>query len=280
SAIPQSTQQFQSVTRRSVIPGSAETAEGCPVTASDASFVLLEHSAAEHRFEVVQNQVKLHNVSSRAIRRVHVGFEFEYPEGGLTRGRHRMDEGLAENESRIFTATNMSYKTNSIRSVGYFAARVLAVEFADGARWIVPRSFDPIPLNICLSQQSSVVFANCKSIDPSYQATLRFHSDKVLAYRLGVVKDTMDSYEVRLGEWVNLPRPPAKGSEIEIQATDENPSLAPDKIFLLEPHLFQRKHGVARDRKGGVALFVAEVKFTDGKDWIQSLKREDLIWDN
>lgn len=189
-----------------------------------------------------------------------------------------MYEGLSENESRIFTATNMSHKTNSIRSIEYFTARVLAVEFADGSRWVLPRSFDPFPLNCSLSQQSPVVFAICKSIAPSYQATLRFHTDNVLAYRLGVVKDTMDSFEVRLGEWVNLPQPPAKGAEIEIKATDENPSVTQDKIFPQEPHLFQRKRSVARDLKGGAALFVAEVKFADGKSWAQSLKREDLLW--
>ena len=116
---------------------------------------------------------------------------------------------MAESESRVFAVTKMSYKVYSIRDIGYFTARILAVEFADSSRWVAPRSFDPIPLNCSLSQQSSVVIANCKSIDPSYQATLRFHSDKVLAYRLGVVKDTMDLYEVRLGEWVNLPQSPA-----------------------------------------------------------------------
>jgi hypothetical protein len=273
-AVSPSTMRSQSASKRSVIAGAAETAPDCPVAASDANFVLLEHSAAEYRFEVVQTEVKLHNVSGRAIKRVQVGFEFEYPEGGLTRNSHSTDVGLAENDSRIFTITKTSLKSNSIRGVGYFTARVLAVEFADGSRWVAPRSFNPLPLNICLNQQSSVIFATCKGIAPSYQATLRFHTDNVLAYRLGVVKDTMDSFEVRLGEWVSLPQLPAKGAEIEIRSTDENPSLTQAKIFPQESHLYS----VSQNRKGGVGLFVAEVKFMDGTSWTQSLKREDLLW--
>lgn len=278
-AFSQSNQQVQPESKRLVIPGSAEIAEGCPVSLSDANFVRLEHSLAKYRFEIVQTEVKIHNLSERKIRRLMIGFEFENSHGGSSSLMHSVD-AIGVNENHRVIATNMSIKSNSETDFGYFSAKVLSIEFEDRSHWVAPRSFWVFPLQSYFHQHGPLTVRMCEKIDSSYEATLRFNSDEVMAYRLGVVRDTINGFEVRLGDWVYMPASPAKGSDLPIKASDENASLTQDRIFPLEEHSILTKSGIVKNLRGGVSIFVAEAKLMDGKIWSQSLKREDLLYDN
>ncbi len=274
-----STSQFQSDDKRSVIPGSAETAEGCLVTASEACFVRREHPGAKHRFEVIETQVKIHNLSGRALRSVKFSMESETAAGGGLIEMHREDS-FAINESRHVVYKNLSHKLSRADDFQNFTVKIQGIEFDDRSHWVAPRNFITHALHSSVDQRAPVTVVNCLNLETSYQAKLRFHSDKVLAYQLGVVKDMVGGFEVALGNWVNLSESPTNGTELPITAGDENPSLTQDKIFPLEPHLVLRKSGTLKSFSGGVALFVAEVKLKDGKSWSQSLKREDLLYGN
>jgi hypothetical protein len=100
---------------------------------------------------------------------------------------------------------------------------------------------------------------------------------KVVAYRLGVVKDTAGDFEIQLGEWVELNDEQTNQRAI---FADEATSLKAEQIF---PRTAYRGFGgPSREiiEWGGVAIFVAELRFADGRTWQQGLTREALLWCN
>jgi hypothetical protein len=128
-------------------------------------------------------------------------------------------------------------------------------------------------------QESPLVVRRCDDIDTNYRAVLETRSDQVVAYRLGVVKDTLTSFDVRLGEWIEMPQPSTPNrTEIAVSATDKNVSLPQSWLFKRERIPFDERLGYRGTRPVGVAVFVAEVKLADGTVWKQALTRNELMW--
>jgi hypothetical protein len=94
------------------------------------------------------------------------------------------------------------------------------------------------------------------------------------------MKDTPKGFEVKLGRWTTLGSfTSERNTYIPIKASDPDASLTPDEMFPKESYTRHRR-GKAITTPGGVAVFIAEVKLSNGKTWKQCKERAALLWDN
>lgn len=275
------TPQEQAQDNLLLIEGRTEAAPDCPVLLSDARSWRPRVLTKQDGSQEVRMEVKIQNVSGKAIRRAVVIFREDNPEGG------QLNHGTATNPIKTHETLVLPYKYRTGTSGkpiedynGIFSVLVPAVEFADGTHWVRPSTADIFITRTALSQRSVHLFVReCKDIDTNYHALLETNSDKVVAYRLGVVKDTPTSYEVRVGSWIRMAQPSTpRQTRFEISATDEQISLPQAQIFQREKLRYERLSGRVSAELGGVALFVAEVELADGTVWKQNLTRDELMW--
>ena len=100
---------------------------------------------------------------------------------------------------------------------------------------------------------------------------MQIRDDNLVAYRLGILKDG-PTFEVRLGKWIEL----TDQQKRDRTAVDSG-SLDPDQLFSAESFERCPRGGT---ELGGVAFFVAELKFADSRIWRQDLTRDGLLWDS
>ena len=261
-----------------LVEGVVETAASCPVALSEPKCRRPRVITPEEGLKEVHQEVKIENISGKAIRRAVIGFRHDAPSGG----RLRIDSGtnsIRIGESVVFKS---GYKTGASGKATedyneIFTVLVLAVEFEDGTHWVKPRTADdPLILQSLHRQPSPLVVRRCEGIEVSYRANLLTRSNQIVAYRLGVVKDLPDHFEVRLGEWMTMPNA-ATPERVEIIISAADP-----QVSLPQSSLFKRDQVRRNERNGsvlaGVALFVAEVKLVDGTIWKQNLTRDELMW--
>jgi hypothetical protein len=117
---------------------------------------------------------------------------------------------------------------------------------------------------------------NCNWRDDTYSTELWPVEHQIVAYRLGTVKDIPGTFEVRLGKWVELSEEPRTGSSF----IDQGTSLAPTDLLPKESEVRTLSDGRVMTQSFGVAIFVAEVRFADGRVWRQELTRDALLWNN
>jgi len=261
-----------------LIEGRTETAVGCPVTLSEARYQRLKVITPQDGLTEAVNQVKIENVSGRAIRKVYILFRHDGKDGGMM-GSGVTTKSINAGET-LFSRHPYRIGTGDKTVVGYegvFTAFAEAVEFEDDTHWVTPRRVDfPMMQQALNSQPSPLVVRKCDDIDTGYRAILMTNSNLVVAYRLGVVKDTPNSFEVRVGEWITMPEASTPNrAEIKIAATDPTVSLPQSWLFKREK---SRHSEFSGSFHAGVALFVAEVKLADGTIWKQNLTRDELIW--
>ena len=156
--------------------------------------------------------------------------------------------------------------------------RVRGVEFEDGTHWAAPRIVSSPLTNPAIQQRGSpLTIRNCNWRNDTYATELWAVEPKIVAYRLGTVKDTTDYFAVRLGKWVELSDGEHDRGSI---FTDDGTSLGPNELFPKESDVRTLSDGRVITQSFGVAIFVAEVRFADGRVWRQDLTRNGLFWSN
>jgi len=260
--------------KQAVIEGETEMAVGCPVALSEASYVLTEQLEPEQLFKITRETVKITNTSGREVKKVIVAFSFE----GRGIGRVNVLAGPI-GVGETYKLISGGYRSSPAKNDGRFVVRPLAVEFADGSHWVTPRTVYNRLHQYFPSQLAPLVIKQCHEIDRSYRLTLELKSDQVVAYRLGVVKDTQDGFEVQVGRWVEVPQSASrKGDHFSVKADDSVVSLAQGQIFKREKYVIDFYLGRPITDLCGVALFVAEARLADGTVWRQNLQRDELLW--
>lgn len=277
-ALPQTQELPQD--KMMLVEGLVETAAGCPVVLSGTKHRRPKILKPQDGLQKVYDQVEIENISGKPLKKVIVAFRHDGPKGGMLR-TDSASTAIGVGEKLDF---KKSYQIGSGDRTtegynGVYTALVLAVEFDDGTHWVKPRTADdPMTWQALHLQPAPLVVKKCDDIDGSYRATLLTRSNQVVAYRLGVVKDLPNNFEVRLGEWMAMPEAVTpEQAEIKISATDPKVSLPQSWLFKREKVRFERL-GYPVSQIAGVALFVAEVKLADGTIWKQNLTRDELMW--
>jgi hypothetical protein len=62
--------------------------------------------------------------------------------------------------------------------------------------------------------------------------------------------------------------------------TDNGTSLGPDDLLAKESNSRTLSDGRVITQSFGVAIFAAEVRFTDGRIWRQDMTRDALLWES
>jgi len=262
-----------------LVEGLVETAAGCPVALSEPKCLWPKVVTSQDSPKDVHQEVKIENISGKAIRRAIIIFRHDEPSGGST-GTISGTDSIKVGESLIFKRSGFRIGVKGKAIEGYrgiFSVATLAVEFQDGTHWVKPRTANhPLTLQSLHNQSAPLIVRQCDKIDEGYQATLLTRSDQIVAYRLGAVRDTPNSFEVRLGEWVTMPETVTpRQTELKISAADSKVSLPQSELFKREE---VRRNEVSAPFLAGVALFVAEVRLADGTIWKQNLTRDELLW--
>jgi len=157
--------------------------------------------------------------------------------------------------------------------------RVRGAEFEDGTHWAAPRlSSSPLYFPFIRQPGSSLQMLNCQWKGDTYSAWFFPHSSPpIVAYRLGCVKDIPGDFEVKLGRWVEVSQGEHdRGSSF----VDEGTSLGPTDLFPKESEVRTLSGGGVITHSFGVGIFIAEVRFADGRVWRQDLSRNALFWNN
>jgi hypothetical protein len=274
--------QLSNPDEQTIVAGDTQATTGSPVELSDARYTLLRFKTEASKFQLVAEAVKIRNVSGRTIRRLSLRFVHNHLDysGDVCRGSPTnfvaVDE-LAAGETRVFT--NDRYKTTWFAQENDLALTVIAAGavFTDGSHWAALRS-DWCPLSRdCLSQPgSSLMSRECKLTDDAYSFLLEVGDPQIVAYRLGIVRDTADSFEVRMGDWIELTdHQRVRGARL----VDAGKSLSSKLIFPRQAYV-SIVDGKQVTTPVGVAIFVAELRFADGRIWRQEQSREALFWNN
>ncbi|MGE0126920.1 MAG: hypothetical protein AB7U82_02355 [Blastocatellales bacterium] len=270
--------QDQQMVKSRVVKGYTEVADGCPVTLSDATYLLTEYFGGEQKYKITKESVKITNASARGIAKVIVSFSFE---GGGGMGMIITQAGPIP-IGETYNQVSGGYLESPGSHNGHpMIVRPFAVEFADGTHWIAPRTpYNRLRWMSLIKQLGPLTVRECRDLNKSYRAVVKVNLDHVVAYRLGVVKDTPSGFEVRLGRWVDAPQPTASkdGPRFAISANDEVVSLTQAEIFRPEKHIATYRDRTSSTDYCGVALFVAGVRLADGTVIEQNLDRNELLW--
>jgi hypothetical protein len=263
--------QSNAVTR---VEGAVEPAYGSPVRLSDPSYRVVETDSKPKRLQLIGNTVTVENISGRRIRRLHLKFTFAHDNGGSVEGNEAVDR-LAVGESRVLGRSILKMSWFASSNDLELTVRPTGAEFEDGSHWAAPRDVKHPLLRETLSQpRSHLIIRQLSWVNDSYEAVLEIGQERVVAYRLGVVKDTPNSFEVRIGKWIDLKE--ADG----LKFTDNSVSLSPGQVFAREIYSLFTRGGKEITHPGGVAIFVAELRFANGRIWQQDTSRDALFWCN
>jgi hypothetical protein len=266
----------QSVLESHVVPGTVADVPESPVQLAEPSYGFERSTDAPDKLQITGGAVTVTNISGRDIQQVYLIFTF----------KHRASYGSLENRSTVdqLHAGETRVAQSKITIRGFVSQNwTLTVtptgaRFADGVYWAAPRENRRPLLMERLSQPSSYLrVRSVRWTDNAYQAALQVDNAKVTAYRLGIVKDTADSFEVRIGRWVKLNDEQTNNHAL---FTDESNSLNAEQVFARQAYTRPGAQGKEIVDWGGVAIFIAELRFADGRTWRQDTTREALFWNN
>jgi hypothetical protein len=264
-----------------VIEGNTQTTTGSPVELSDANYTLLRFKTEGSKFQLVAEGVRIRNVSGRAIRRVtlryvlnHLGYS-EDTCRGTDQGFIVVDD-LALGETRDFTNDRITITWFAQENDLALTVIATGAEFKDGSHWAALRS-ECCPLSAdCLSLRVPLRWRESKLTDDGYSVALEVADPRIVAYRLGIVRDTAESFEVRVGDEIELTDDQrVRGARI----VDAGKSLSSKLIFPRQAYV-STVRGKRITTLVGAAIFVAELRFADGRIWQQDQSREGLFWNN
>lgn len=256
------------------VEGAVETAYGTPVRLSDPGYKVVESDSKPRKLQIIGHTVRIENLSGRRIRRLHLKVTFAHGTGGSVEGNEVEDE-IAIGESRVLDRSNFNMSWFAERNDLALTVRPTGAEFEDGSHWAAPRDVKHPLYGETVSQPTShLIIRQLSWVNDSYEAVLEIGQERVVAYRLGVVKDTPISFEVRIGKWIDLKE--ADGRKF----TDNSVSLSHGQVFPREIYSLFTRGGKEITHPCGVAIFVAELRFADGRIWQQATSRDALFWCN
>jgi hypothetical protein len=269
----------QERSRRKVIEleGQVQNADGSPVVLSDARFVVGPEDEADKSARITE-LVKVRNVSGRAIRKLHVKFVEIMNRCGLGIGTTVVgDLGPDEVRDRV----QHGYTGDGMSDSGKFKLLVVATgaEFDNGEFWAANRAQWGANVMMNVNKRGSGLNIGTSKFEPgSYTVSMSVRDPQIVSYRLGLVRDAVDSFEVTIGESVML-----KQSERTIGAIviDQNRSVS-DRKLLQSGSLpgALKPTGPCPHFPIGIGVFVAEAIFSDGRRWVQDPGRDALLWDH
>jgi hypothetical protein len=270
-------QSGQPAMERRAVAGVVGAVPDSPAQLGGPSYTLERSKESPGQLRIVKDEATVTNTSGRDIRRLIVVFTYRQgASDGSVENRVAVDQ-LHAGEMRV------AHSRTTIRDFAESMEWTLTVtptgaEFADGSYWAAPRDQRrPLLMSYLSQPDSHLQVREFKWTKQAYQATLQVGNAKVVAYRLGIVKDTVESFEVRVGEWVELND---EQTNHRAMITDESNSLSAEQVFAREAYTRTAGQGKEVTDFGGVAIFVAELKFADGRTWQQTLTREALLWNN
>ena len=266
----------QSVLESHVVPGTVADVPESPVQLAEPSYGVERSTDAPGKLQINGGAVTVTNISGHDIQRLYLSFTFKRGGWyGSLENRSTVDQ-LHAGETRvaqskiIIGGVEGQDWTLNVTPTG--------ARSPNGTYWAAPRDNRRPLLMQCLSQPSSYMrVSDFRWTDNAYQATLRVDNAKVTAYRLGVVKDTADSFEVRIGRWIELNDEQTNNHAL---FTDESNSLNAEQVFARQAYARPGAQGKEIVDWGGVAIFIAELRFADGRKWRQDTTREALFWNN
>jgi hypothetical protein len=266
----------QSVLERRVVPGTIAAVPASPCQLAEPSYGVERSKDAPDKLQINGGAVTVTNISGRDIQQLYLSFTFKHGGWyGSVENRSTVDQ-LHAGETRVAQSKII---IGGVEGQNWtLKVTPTGARFTDGTYWAAPRDNRRPLLMECLSQPSSYMrVSNFQWTDNAYQATLRVDNAKVTAYRLGIVKDTTDSFEVRIGRWVDLNDEQTLNHAL---FTDESTSLNAEQVFAREAYARPGPQGKEIVDRGGVAIFIAELRFADGRTWRQDTTREALFWNN
>src|SRR5215471_146619 len=273
SCPPHHAQQQESAQELSTVPGTVDVADGSPVSLSDARRVLLKPSLGPDGVSeiVIRTEVTIGNTSGRPIRQLCLDVCY-----GGNKTNFTAIYSIGASEVRRHSYTTMHLRGGPVPDGPSWAltVRVKGAKFEDGTHWAAPRlSSSPLVLPFIRQEETPLTLRNCNWRNDSYSTELWSVEPHIAAYRLGTVKDVPGDFEVKLGKWVDLSEGDHERRSI---FTDSGTSLGPDDLLAKESSQRTLSDGKVITQSFGVAIFVAEVRFTDGRIWRQDLTRDAL----
>jgi len=270
-------QSAQQATERRPVAGTVAAVPDSPVQISGPSYMLERSKESPDKMWIVKDEVTVTNTSGRDIRRLIVIFTYKQSASdGSVENRVAVDQ-LHAREKRV------AHSRTTIRDFAESMVLTLTVtptgaECADSTYWAAPRdNRRPLLMSYLSQPDSQLQVREFEWTKQAYRAALQIGNAKVVAYRLGIVKDTPETFEVRVGNWIELNDEQTNQRAV---ITDESNSLSAEQVFAREAYTRPAGPGKEVTNLGGVAIFIAELKFADGRTWQQALTREALLWNN
>ena len=257
--------------------GTIGFAKGSPVVLSSPAYTVEQTRGARLQWRIVGDTVSVRNKSHRPLRQLILLFEYKM---GGQRGARRSSRSVYElraGEMRVV------HSTSNIRGYGrvqdwQLTVTVIGAEFVDGGRWAAPRdTARPLQSGTLRQPDSPLLIREFIWTDLGYRAKLQVGNERVVGYRLGIVRDAPGKFEVRIGRWVDLTHEQTSGKQI---FADDMKSLSAKQIFPPQPCPRSAPQTPEPGERCGVAVFVAELRFGDGRRWEQDLERTALLWNN
>ncbi|HZS09730.1 MAG TPA: hypothetical protein VFD58_33195 [Blastocatellia bacterium] len=251
-----------------------------PVILSSPAFSYRNHPDRPNDIEVTGHHVEIINRTREQIRLAYLSFTYELPEGGGYSSVGQ-EEHLAPGEKRLVIRNNISVRWHH-RGDLTLKVRLLGVEFVGGKKWVSERTVEyPLdPQRFLLHGSCPLSVRSGNRRGDAFFVKLRMNEDQVTGYRVGMVRDLPGKFEVRLGAPVALEVPARKDSELTINSDH------PKELGFTAGEIFQTEMWTRVTRDGrtitatvGVAFFIAEVTFADGRVWHKELSREEVLWE-
>jgi hypothetical protein len=152
-------------------------------------------------------------------------------------------------------------------------------EFDNGEFWAANRAQWGANVSMNVNKSASGLNIGTSKFEPgSYSVSLSVRDPQIVSYRLGLVRDAVDSFEVTIGESVTLKQSERANGAIVI---DQDRSVSERK--LLQPSSLPgalKAKAACPHFPVGIGVFVAEAIFSDGRRWVQDTSRDALLWDH
>jgi hypothetical protein len=256
--------------------GQVRKVHDSPIELSEARWVA-ETRDGSKTFEAVAHSVRIKNISGRSIRRLNLMFIHRFNECGSA-GLGDSVDSVGPHEVRDVSRTDFKIPVSNLNG-GELLIMATGVEFDDGSYWAPNRRESGLLVRSCLSNlRSPLMMRTCEFKDGLYTVDLEVTDPKIQSYTLGMVRDTADNFEVKIGTRIALEESQrVRGAHL----TDNCRSVKADHLFPQEllPAGFPLSPNCPKS-PAGVAIFVAEVTFSDGHSWVQDTDRDALMWDN
>jgi len=265
----------RSVVDPSIFQGTVDSVIGSPVRLSDVKYTLTKSASIPGTVRVTGYRIRVDNISGHGIKRLLVSVVWK---GGYEVRMSVAVDSLATGEGRDYVIEDAQIGLAAEMKDVTFTVRPTRAEFDDHSHWAAPRTWsETLGVSPFLDSRSGLRLRQWVLIEGANRIAFDVLDPRIVAYRLGTVRDDPDSdFQVSLGKWVELSH---LARDERGRYVDSGQSLAGNKM-LSKAAAQGTGSDLAPTPESGVAVFVAEVRFDDGRVWSQDTRRDELLWDN